>query len=481
MRRGQDPGWELAPVAEYLTRRAGLSFRGWRRADLQARLGQAMEAAGSTGAADYRKLLAVDRQAFDRLVAAVTVGETYFFREPAQLELLRRELLPDLRCRRASGHVLQLWSAGCSTGEEAYSLAILLDEQGLAARYRVLATDISAAALRVAAAGVYRPWSLRGLSEERRRAWFRPTPAGFRILERYASPVTFRALNLLDPVPPADDGVEGVDVIFCRNVLIYLTPEAVGEVGRRLAAALAPDGWLVTSSSDPSLEHVEGLERAPTSAAPVYRRRARVPEAPAPPSASVLGPTAAGGPRGEEQERVDEPLQAARRALEQADYQRAALLARGLLEDGAGAEAHSLLVRALANPGRLSDALEASESAVALFPLDAELRYLHSLVLLEAERPAEAARAASAAIYLQADLAVAHLALARAEQRRGDTDAARRSARNARALLRSMPEDEPVALGDGELAGRLAAMAERQERQLAAATQTPPTAEQVLS
>ncbi|MBW3558087.1 MAG: hypothetical protein KY454_14220, partial [Actinobacteria bacterium] len=168
-------------------------------------------------------------------------------------------------------------------------------------------------------------------------------------------------------------------------------------------------------------------------------------------------------------------VEAAREALEQADYPVAARLARRLIEEGEGGSgARAVLVRALASGGDLVEALVEAAAAVAAFPVAAELRLLHALVLLEAGQQGPAAEAARAAVYLDGRLALAHLVLGQAEASRDNAGAARRSLRNAAALLRAMPEDAPVPLAGGDTAGRLAAMAAAQERSLDRAAEAAP-------
>ena len=103
----------------------------------------------------YRRLLETDDAALDDLLAELTVGETYFFREPSQFQFIRHTVLPEIRQRRGHDHVLRAWCAGCASGEEAYSLAILLLEEGLAGQCRLLATDLSRASLIKARRGTY--------------------------------------------------------------------------------------------------------------------------------------------------------------------------------------------------------------------------------------------------------------------------------------------------------------------------------------
>lgn len=474
---------EAQRVARFVAERAGVDPSGPRYADLVALAARTMVEVGPTGAEEFQRSLERDADMFDRLVVSLTVGESYFFREPAQIELLRQRALPERADVRGPAGTLRLWSAGCATGQEAYTLAILLKEEGLASRSRVLATDLSRQALERARRGVYGNWSLRALDDRRRHAYFREVPGGFAIDRGLARAITFRQHNLVDAA--AGRPVRDMDVVLCRNVLVYLTSAAVEAVGRVLVEALAPGGWLLTASTDPRLEGVEGLHTVVTPEGMVYRRMAAEPAGPQrrrrtaapplPPRQASRGRSVVSAPRRPDPvdtaaghsagtpaaaSAADIGLASARHALARGDYEGAATAAAALVAGGGGgAEVHVILVRALGSAGRLAVAADAAAAAVARFPVHVELRLLQAIVLLESADAPQAEAAARAVAYLDPGLAMAHLTLARAEEALGDQVAARRSYRNALAVLEVMAADHPVPLADGETAGRLARLA----------------------
>lgn len=471
-------------VARFVAERAGVDAVGPRYAELVAQVAHTMTRVGPAGAEEFRRSLEHDEELFDQLVNALTVEESYFFREAAQMELLRRRALPERAEARDRDGTLQLWSAGCAAGQEAYTLAILLREQGLASRSRVLATDLSRQALERARRGVYSKWSLRVLDARRRQTYFREVPGGFAVDPGLARFVTFRQHNLVGASPGRP--VRDMDVVLCRNVLVYLTPAAIKSAGRMLVEALAPGGWLLTASTDPRLEGVEGLHAVVSPEGMAYRRLAGAPAggarrrrtAPPPPrqapprrsavsaqrplvSASAAPGLPAGTPPASSSSvgPGDGRLAFARSALAQGDYEGAATAAAELIAGGGGTEADVILVRALGSAGRLGVAADAAAAAIARFPVHVELRLLQAIVLLESANALQAAAAARAAVYFDPELAMAHLTLARAEEALGDTAAARRSYRNALAVLEAMPAEHPVPLADGETARRLAGLA----------------------
>jgi len=469
----------LEAAIHLLGSRTGLAFGPERRAGVEQGIRRAMERAGIADPLSYFCRIAEDARALDDLIVELTVGETYFFREPAQFAFLRGTVLPEIRRRRGEGHTLHAWSAGCASGEEAYSLAILLLEEGLLGQAHVLATDISRAALAKARGASYGSWSLRGEGAAAVRPYLRPTGDRAVVAEVVRRLVTFEYLNLaLDVYPSVATGTWGIDLILCRNVLIYFDPETVQAVARRLFAALAEGGWLLTASSDPPLAGEAPFETVVTSQGIFYRRGAPpAVVAAAPPTAVGTPPADAGGapapavtapaparPRREPAPKpamavaaasdVDTALAAARQDLARGDYAGAEARARALATVAAAA----LRVRALANLD-LDAAERASAEATALHPLSSELHYLRSVLLLGLGRDDEATRAARRALYLDRSLAIAHFTLGSILQRRGDRTGARRAYRNAHDLCAARPADEVVPLTDGEPAGRLAAAA----------------------
>jgi chemotaxis protein methyltransferase CheR len=288
-------------LADLLATRTGLVFAPDRRAGAELGIRRAMARAGETGPATYRRRVAAEPDLLDDLVVELTVGETYFFREPGQFEFLRRTALPEIRRRRGDGHAIRAWSAGCASGEEAYSLAMLLDREGLAGPIPVLATDISRAALAKARRAVYTDWSLRGDGSAAARPYLRSEGGRHVVVEAIRHRVVFESLNLaLDAYPSYATGTCGIDLILCRNVLIYLDPETVRAVARRLLACLAEGGWLVVASSDPPLAELAPFEVVVAEQGLFYRRpaTATVATVPAPGGAihSASFPHEGGGP-----------------------------------------------------------------------------------------------------------------------------------------------------------------------------------------
>ena len=430
-------------VTTLLAREAGIACPPSRERELLQALDAGRREADAPDLAAYVSLLEGRPALVDDLVDAVSVGETYFFRDPAQFALLRDHILPELV--REHGTALRLWSAGCASGEEAYSLAIVLAEAGITPAMPVLGTDISRAALRRAEAASYGNWSFRGVPEAVCERYFVSEGGRLRLVDEIRRRVRFEWLNLAaSTYPSPHSGVWGMHVIFCRNVLIYLTPDAVAAVARGLYAALAPGGWLVTSPTDPSLAELAPFTPVVGDGSLVYRRD------PLGDASSLADPD---GP--------DSALRAVGAAV-----LIAAPRPRPVTDEAwrRGPETQPLvdaidtlrdLARARTGGGDLAEAERVLTRAVAAHPLDAELRYLSAVLFLELGRDAEAAAAARQAVYLEPGLAVAAVALGSALRRVGDLRGARRAYRTAAAILAQRPPEEELALGDGERAGGL--------------------------
>lgn len=469
MMAGTGTGPALEVVARFLGARTGLAVGQSRRDETMAGIQRAMARARVSDASRYLELLVKGEAALDDLISEVTVGETYFFREPAQFEAVRSEIVPDLLQLREPGHVLRVWSAGCASGEEAYSLAILFDRAGLGGRARILGTDISRAALARARAAVYGSWSLRGVDATITSRFFRQAGDRWRLDEAIRSRVDFEYLNLaLDAYPSSAAGIWGMDLVVCRNVLIYLDREAIARVARGLHAALADGGWLITGPSDPPLGEAAPFETVVTPSGVFYRRagdHGRVvlfsrggPSTWAPAAAAAVAapkveparsPQVASAPGRDR-------LAVARAAFEAGDYDQVLALTD---EPGQEAAAVAFRLRAIANRTGSREAAQAAAVEVERHPLSTELHFLNAVLLVDLGRDRDAERAVKRVIYLDRSSAVAHQLLGSILRRLGDSGGARRAYRNARELAAARPADESLALGDGERAARLVAAA----------------------
>jgi len=434
-------------ILAFLAGRAGLVFPPGRAEAVREGIGRAMTRTGAADSASYLADLEASPVALDDLISELVVGETYFFRDPAQFDFLRRDAIPRVMGDRRPDHVLRVWSAGCASGEEAYSLAILLDEMGLGVRAAILGSDLCRSALVKARQAVYGDWSFRGAVSEAILGRFEPDGNRRRLCDRIRERVRFEYMNLaLDMYPSFAAGIWGMDVIMCRNVLIYFTPEAARATARRLYDTLGSGGWLLTGPSDPPLQDLASFEAVITPGGTAYRR--------APRSVTVSGwnsPPAVAA--------VSFPVSVETAILEDPGASPVRMEAVAAPDVACASEAEpdpAARVRELANSAGLPAALREAEEATRRSPLSPELAFLHAVVLAELGRLDEAAAVARIALFLDRTLAVGHFLQGTILRRLGDLDGAARAFRNARDLAAGRLPDEPMPLADGERAGRLA-------------------------
>jgi len=233
--------------------RTGLSFTESSRFFLEKRLETRLSALGITTAEDYISYLMFDGDSdkeWDALITLITTNETYFMREERQLKCFRDDILPEL-ARKSPGKKIRIWSAGCSSGEEPYTIAILTKECRFVTdqMIEIFATDINSRVIQRAKDGIYGESSFRSVDEAFRMRWF--TPEGqqkWKIKEEIRKRVTFQRFNLFDMEKYSI--FAPFDVIFCRNVIIYFDLEAKVRVVERFHDKLVECGYLLLGHSE---------------------------------------------------------------------------------------------------------------------------------------------------------------------------------------------------------------------------------------
>ncbi|HJZ83605.1 MAG TPA: protein-glutamate O-methyltransferase CheR [Polyangia bacterium] len=242
---------------------------------LQRRLASRLETCGLSDFAEYYEYLRYhpDRnEELEEIVERVTTNETYFFRESYQLDALRLEILPEIHAMRRRGRRLTVWSAGCATGEEAYTCAILILESGLFGDWdvRVFGNDISRRVLSVARKAVYGHNSFRQTDERYLRRYFRQQGGRHQVTEEVKALVSFGQLNLMD----ADtlSLVGEVDVILCRNVLIYFNLDSRRRAIANFYRRLIRGGYLLLGHSESLLNLSTAFELVHLQHDMVYRK-----------------------------------------------------------------------------------------------------------------------------------------------------------------------------------------------------------------
>jgi len=246
-------------VISYIRDRLGIVTREQQQSELEKILVKACEKFQVTPKAYLAMLMSSTKQSplLEHLVSAVTVGETYFFRDKRQMQLLQQTLLPNLiQSKRQQNNLsLRIWSAGCASGEEIYTIAMLLAELLPDIEHwtlQLLGTDINETALKKAIAGVYTEWSMRSIAAHWQKKYFIQQDKHYYLQEHIRRAVTFNYLNLTESVYPSMlNGTNAQDLILCRNVLIYFDQVHIAEVMKKFSAALLTNAWLILGASDP--------------------------------------------------------------------------------------------------------------------------------------------------------------------------------------------------------------------------------------
>lgn len=380
------------------------------------------------------------RKQLEILAAHLTVGETYFFRDPRAFELLEVNVLPELiSARRMGDRRMRIWAAGCCTGEEAYSIAItvsrvlpdLHDWQ-----LTILGTDVNPRFLAKAETGIYTRWSFRGRPDLMNSPYFCEIGRNrFAIAPEIRRIVTFSCLNLADDAYPSlTRNTNAMDIIFCRNVLMYFSSDQARAVVAKLHGCLREGGYLFGSPAESSPKLFAEFDPTHSVDAVVYRK---MPAGKEPRASKVLTGARAPAPMG---------------AFEPQDE------IRVLRANSEPALPPFADARRLANEGRLDEALAAADRILETNKLDAEAHYLRGLIQQEQGVLLEAAASMRRALFLNADFVAAQFALGHILHRLGRAGEARRCFANVRSLLRAQPPTAILPQAEGMTAGRLLAI-----------------------
>ena len=437
----------FATVKTQVIARTGLAYYADKDAALAERLARRLEDRGVARLADYLPLLATNAE-FQALVNELAVGETFFFRYIEQFEALRAVTIPECLRRNRRHRSLRIWSAGCATGPEVYTLEILLKQHFAAElegwKVTLLGTDLNRAFLDQAKRAVYGAWAVRGLPDTLLKAYFEPQNAGWKVRDAYREWAQFEVFNLVDDrLPDPGRGMAGFDIVLCRNVMIYFDQPTRARLLQGLGAALVDGGWLVVGHAESGPEINAMFSPVPVPGATLYRKPdplAVPPPQPAPlPPAAPPSPPAAAPP--------SPPPARRAKAAKQPPAEPPPARPLPTLAD----------IEAMAERGERTEALDACMDLVERDRFNAGAHF--HLGLLEDELGVgDPVAAFRRALYLDPDFLLADYHLALAYWRRGKLALAQRHFRNAHAGLDRHGDDEAVAHGRGLTAGELRRM-----------------------
>ncbi len=456
---------DLVRLRDAVVARTGHHYYADKDRSLRERINRRMEAAGVETLADYLARLEDPDEGeaeWRALEDAITIGETYFFRYADHFQALRETVLPGLIARRKSERTLRIWSIGCANGAETYSVAILLrellgDEVG-DWRIALVGGDISEAALEAARRARYGQWALRTLGPEQLRRYFVQTePRAWTLKTEYRSLARFERQNVLDLVSPAAPlQWTDYDLILCRNVLIYFSPELALSVAAALRTRLAPGGLLL-------LGHAEASLTAEAPIAPLLApdepfglalrgdRLIALAPVPPPPAVEAVKPFVP-------------PQSAAPRSV--APARSPAPVAFGSRDSGSqDLEA----LRRLADAGDYEPARALCSTLLASAPMVAAHHYWDALLRQATEDSSGAEAALRRALYLDRSFVLAHFRLGLLLLGQGRSREGRRALLAASRLAAALDPNVELLEGAGLTAGEFAAVARRQLDDLGAA------------
>ena len=492
---------DLSVPAALISERMGLHFQEERWPDLIRGLERAATSLGFDNVHTFIAHLLADRfgqREVHALATHLTIGETYFFRTPETFNLLESRLLPELiAAQQNSNRRLRIWSAGCATGQEAYSLAIVVSRlipKRADWDITILATDINPDALATAKAADYTQWSFRDTPPWVANTYFTRTGSGRFLLDpAIRDMVTFRYLNLAeDSYPSLASGVGEFDLVLCRNVIMYFSREVARQVADRLQKSVRDGGYLMVTASEGSRDfHLPSLVSggeivykkappapthptdtqtqrfsgspaktptpAPVQASPRKKPTpvtpAKAPTAPAPASqaASRQAPTTSPQRGG---------LRLERRAYARPGQAPPLFTKRPAEHAAAAVEPLEAAreARLLADKGDLPQALTRCDLALEFDKLNPALYYLKASILQELGHQAEAEQALQSTLFLDGDFTMARVMLGAIAQGQSRTIESTKHFRAALAQLERMPANAVLPETEGLTAGEMAQM-----------------------
>ena len=475
----------LLQVSEFISSNLALYFPKERWNDLERNL---LSASNEFGYKDAEKFIQhilsspLTRGHVEILTAHLTNNETYFWREHGTFEALEQKIIPELIRLRQEEKRIRIWSAGCSTGEEPYSIAFALDRVIPNIKdwnITILATDINPRILNKASIGEYSQWSFRGTPQLLKEKYFlQKANKKFGIIPEIKSMVKFDYLNLAEDVYPSPlNNTNAMDIIFCRNVLMYFTQNRITQVVGSLYNSLIQNGYFVVSASELSLLNFSKFTAVNFPGTVLYQKSSKkkkyqesftnIKEEPEPiifqlqlePISTIVEAE----PQIQKVEKevvteIESPVQIktiyeeALLSYSQGNY--ADVIDR-LQKDVHTSDEQILLIRALANQGKLTEALKSCEKTIAANKLEPRLHYLYATILQELNNEKDAIASLKNAVYIDPNFILSYYSLGIIFRRQGNLIGAKKSFENALQLLNKCSQEDIIPESEGLTAGRL--------------------------
>jgi len=425
----------------------------------------------------------LSREKAELLASILTINETYFWREPQTFEALEKKIIPALvKSKAKNGKRIRIWSAGCSSGEEAYSIAIALnrvipDIENW--NISILATDIHPEILKKANKGVYKQWSFRNVPD-----WLKPKyfiqrdEHSYEIIPAIKKLVHFEYQNLAeDAFPSPLNNTNAMDIIFCRNVLMYFTPQLFEQIVTGFHHSLVDDGYLIVSASELSYQHFSQFRAVNFSGTSLYLKgdlnsryinndeniirqdqpvfeHFQFEEKPTEDSPFTIPEEK----KPESKPQFEPPpiikltrFEEAEKLYKKGHYSE---VIEKLSEENLEKKETLLLVRSYANTGDLKSALALCERALNEDSLDSQLYFLYATILQENLKEKEALDSLKKAIYLDHNFALPYYTMGNIYIRQGNLSGAKKCYRNVLSIIEKYQQNDIVPESDGLTVGR---------------------------
>jgi len=418
----------------------------------------------------------------------LTIGETYFFREKPAFELFIHQIIPELiKQRRGKNEQIKIWSAGCSSGEEPYTLAIILKEHFPELNdwnVKILATDISQIAIQKALVGEYTDWSFREIEPAIKNKYFTPSKKNWSIIPEIKKMVNFSYLNLSENTYPSTlTDTENMDVVFCRNVMMYFIPQVIKDVSARFHESLNENGWLITSQVELNDAYFSNFERVNYSnglfyqktnkafeainrpivnkakSLPVNLKKKVIKKAEIVKTVDYIGKTSLENkpPEKKHAEEV-EPVS----LFQKGHYLRCIdkclhNISHGILSN----DIFSILVKSYANLGLMSEGEKIIDKIINTNHATPEMYYIYASLLNEQSKLEQTEVNLKKAIYLNHTHVLSHLMLGNVYQKKGVNNLALKHFKTTINLLSEYNDNEIVPESDGITAGRIKELTEQ--------------------
>ncbi len=404
------------------------------------------------------------------LIEHLTICETYFLREKTALQLLTEEIIPTVEALTKTGEKrLNIWCAACSTGEEAYSIAITLREalpNPDQWEITLLGTDLNARALAKARRGEYSAWSFRDTPETIKQRYFTKSEKTLLISPDIKKMVQFSQHNLAtDAFPASNDGSKQWDVIFCRNVLMYFSPDVIKRITQKMYDILKTDAWFITSQVELNDEYFNAFQRVMFQNGIFYRKSAKetfkikqehslLAKTPKSSRPSLKAKRKASTEKAGQRKRVKTSPQVHIKKQEHPLISHISI--NQLVSQDT---ARFVKARALADSGQLDEAAEAMSSLLKTGNGQAEHFLVYATILIEMERFQEADQNLVKALYLEPNHLAARLNRSQLLKKTGKHEQASKEMQNLLDDISTFDDHEPLPHLDGITAGRVRQMA----------------------